>query len=276
MLLNKKFVALMTSVALVFSIASTTVVSASSASDAPILANVPGYYEGFSQYTGLSVHELQKIYQQHGELGAYFGVHVDAQKLRAYSQDPNGFSTLSGGGGNVKEMTDAQWNSIKDKGEKGDILATRDTEIAFVNVGHVGIIFKKGEKTIEAPEPNVTSRERDFTEVWRKRNTMRVYQVKTANAKTRVAASDHADKNLKGKTYYVLAGVDDDSVNCATLVWKAYKSQSIELGKAAIAVPNGTPFPYVYFTSTPQKLVEDSTNLKRIAQVNWSGGENSW
>lgn len=100
-----------------------------------------------------------------------------------------------------------------------------------------------------------------FSNHWRECNTMRVYDV--ANTTAMYNAGKYAYNNLTGKTYNFIASKGADEVNCATLVYKAYRSQGILLENPASA------------TVIPKDIVNDSDVILR-ANSEWAGGEHTW
>lgn len=76
-----------------------------------------------------------------------------------------------------------------------------------------------------------------------------------------IDASNYAFNNLQGKSYNVIANRTSDKVNCATLVWKAYNSQNVNIVNST----SGTVIPQDFDTSN--KL----TTVRSVAwnTVNW-------
>ena len=90
-----------------------------------------------------------------------------------------------------------------------------------------------------------------------------IYTVETATATKASNAADYAETYLVDKDYDIYAPLDStSSLNCATLIYHAYKNQGIYLK--------------TYFgTVTPASLVED-TNTHALGNLNWSGDEDSF
>jgi uncharacterized protein YycO len=216
--------------------------------------------ESISQETGIPVSELREIIE------ADSNVDMEAFKeryLEFSSFDSPGSKAYasSGSGSDTKKMTTAQYKDFKGKALKGNILVSKDQSHYGATHGHAGIVTKSGELTVEALGPDTLSKECVVEGWWSEMYTARIYNHKTCTNTQQLAAADYAYKNLRNKVYANLPNAtDQNKLNCATLVYQAYKSQGINL--ATIFIPP------IGNTVVPKTITEDkSLNCK--LSVNW-------
>lgn len=104
--------------------------------------------------------------------------------------------------------------------------------------------------------------------LWQHTKTCRLYRYNGLSLKTARSIASFAEENLTYWNYSVYASpIDDQVLNCATLVWKAYKSVDIEL--------NGFWKGLIY-TMLPSDFVEQNIELKMVCNVGWGGDEHKW
>jgi len=151
-------------------------------------------------------------------------------------------------------------------GRKGDFLisATNATNV-FLGIdyrhGHAAMKYDN-ENIIHAIGPGVQSKMTTLSG-FGATEMVRIYTVETATDSQARYAANYAYNHLRGKAYDIYAPLNSTtSLNCATLVYHAYKAQGIYL--------------QTYFgTVTPASLVED-TNTHALGNLNWSGDEDSF
>ncbi|WDV47444.1 YiiX/YebB-like N1pC/P60 family cysteine hydrolase [Clostridiaceae bacterium M8S5] len=231
------------------------------------ITKLPGYYEGLSEFTNIPIEQLKELVKEHGELTNYMGIDIDIDLLKQGGLSAR--SDSSGGGGSGKKMTEAQFNSLKSYADEGDMLVTKDSKTWFVNHGHAAIISdcpSNGDKYIvQAIGPDVRSK-REKVDSWAKYYKVRIYHRNSASLSQRRSAGSYAKYNLVNKKYSAFPSVGSSSMNCATLIYKAYKSVGIKLKTSKF-----------FFTTTmyPNDIVGDGRNGIEI-KINWGGGNHSW
>ncbi|MDT3424990.1 uncharacterized protein YycO [Paenibacillus forsythiae] len=224
-----------------------------------------GYFEALSAYTGISVSELKKLKKEHGDLNKYFGFET-VKNAAADTQQSKEVVINSDGDGSSK-MTSSDWSYMLGKADKGDILVSKDQTtyvlwVIGVNHGHAAIVYTDSARTVEALGDPYNSDDYDISR-WSNRYTMRDYYP-VGTSSFRESAANYAYNNLRGKPYKATANrTDTEYLQCANLVWQAYKSQNYVLDYA----PAGW--------ATPMTFVQD-TDLSLWAGVNWSTGAHTW
>lgn len=233
---------------------------------------IPGYYEAFSKYTGLPINDLKEIYKQNGELGEYLGLPIDVEKLK--SSSTNQILSSDSGGGDVTPMTPDQWTTMKNAADKGDTLITKDQWWGPINHGHAAIVYESYSKTVEHTGDGLSA----VYDINKYANayTLRDYYPSGTTGDTRRAAADYAKNYLVNKQYDAIADINSSTyVNCATLVWKAYKYKGITLDYFPIYMSSGGYPVKICDTVFPSTIVED-TSMTLWEGVNWPGGDNEW
>lgn len=235
-------------------------------------SKIPGYFESFAAFSGLTVDQLKEIYKKYGELSQHFGVEFDVNRLEALNA--GGYASIaSSGGGSDTPMTDEQFAYMKSKADKGDIVVTKDQWFGPVNHGHAAIVVQSDTPTkyIVDHTGSGLSSKRNFDN-YKVLYTMRLYYTNGVTGDVRRAAADYAVSNLQGWKYDALADIDSTTyVNCATLVWKALKSQGITHKTRIIPINE-----YYYITTVwPADFVTDSKTTF-WAGVNWPGDNKKW
>lgn len=247
------------------------------------ITKIPGYYEGLSSYLGISIPDLKRLEAQYGELTSYLGLEIDVNRIgKSSAGEMKAFS--SGGGSNSSSMSESDWKKFYDSATAGNIFITKDSWTAFVNHGHAAICEthndpKDGKKYIvQAEAPGTKSVRREIS-VWRNVYTARVYYPTNVSVSDRIAAGEYAGKYLINLNYDPFADVNSStSVNCATLVWKAYKAKGFELDTSIALKPIviGTTTMFIpYYTCYPSDIVKDTDTTMKLS-INWSGKDHSW
>ena len=254
-------------------------------------------YEEYSQISGISIEDLEKISEIYGE---------EFLERSMLEYNSNNFSTYS------LEDPDLPveripivdyWGAIA-MGEKGQIWITKDGNFGPVNHGHAGMLYAysshyisliehggsdySGKNMFGGKMPKGYSGITEWDNFnglnsedppWSKCHTLRTYNVSTPTSTaegvaydipTMTSAADYASMYLLGKSYNALANKENyDSVNCATLVYKAYKNAG-ELGGTSLSLGNSSSP-----TVIPKDLVEDS-RLVLAFSSQWGGNSHEW
>lgn len=254
-------------------------------------------YEEYSQISGISTEDLEKISEIYGE---------EFLENTMLEYNSNNFSPYSLEDPNLPEERipiGEYWAAIG-FGEKGQIWITKDGNFGPVNHGHAGMLYAYSAYYISLIEHGGDdySGKNQYGEMmpkgysgitewdnfnglnsedppWSKCHTLRTYNVATPTSTaeglpydlgTMISAADYASMNLLGKPYNALANKEYyDSVNCATLVYRAYKNANV-LGGTSISLDNpNSP------TVIPKDLVEDS-RLVLAFSSQWGGNPHEW
>ena len=207
----------------------------------------------YSKDTGIPLSELEELQNKPG---------VDIDKFITDYTTATDFSdvVINSGGSGDRKMTKAQFNNLKSKSLKGNILLSADQSHYGVNHGHAGIVTTQGEKTVEALGPGVLSKECVMSGWWSEMYTAKVLYHKTCTNAQQLGVANYAYNHLRGKTYKAIPKVTESKLNCATLVWQAYKSQGITLKKVWLIGVGDTCF--------PKQLLQD-TSLSCKLSINW-------
>jgi len=226
------------------------------------------YYDYLSAYTDMSVNSLKTLEAKEGNLLNYFGIDLQVDKVtpeivnevRNTEVINNGSSN---GSKNTGKMSDNQWSVMKSNAKKGDILVSKDQSTLWVNHGHAALVYSDGSLTVEHTgegKSNVYNITR-----WKDRETMRIYYPSGTSTTTRGNAANYAYNKLRGWEYGALAKCDNSKkLNCATLVWKAYKSIGVTLQKTSGG------------SCRPKCFVEGSAKTVYKTNANWGGGAHTW
>ena len=151
-------------------------------------------------------------------------------------------------------ISDKAFNFMKEKFKPGQILVTKDSGIGPVNFGHSAILVSKN-STVEHLGKNTTDRSGVYdVDWWQGLKTIRSLDYPNSNVMEK--AANYALRNLKGLEYNVFSDRYDAKVNCATLVWKAYISQGVNIDdkSSGIVTPYG---------------LDTSSKLNWVRAVNW-------
>ena len=170
---------------------------------------------------------------------------------------------------------------------KGSIWITKDGDTLNVNHGHAALVYTVASwdrSTIEHRGPgsmNPSAWRTTYSDIynlegdayWQSVKTLKIYDVSaTDNGPVdqinMVCAADYAVANLLGYEYAPLAlKVSTSTVNCATLVYKAYAQQKYDDKNIILGNPLSA-------TVIPKDLVEDK-KLRLRYSFQWPG-EHKW
>jgi len=166
---------------------------------------------------------------------------------------------LGGGDSEHESMTNKQYDQLVREATKGNVLITKDNTNLGIQHGHSGIVYENCKSTVEALGYGKTSQEQKLSS-WRGCYQVRLYYPDYVDVNNRAAAGNYAYNYLRGWSYQVLPAVTSTaSLNCATLVWKAYKHGA------------GIQLPYNNLGSLiPQDMVELWYMTKKVS-INWPG-----
>lgn len=152
------------------------------------------------------------------------------------------------------------------KGRKGDILISATNSTAVMGIinyrhGHAAIVYDE-ETIVQAVGPGYNSIKTNLSG-FGSATKVRLYEVAGASNTQASSAATYASNNLVNKPYSITAAAaSTEYLNCATLVWQAYKNQGFTLKK-------------FFGTVTPESLVKD-TQTDAIGNINWSGNQDSF
>ncbi len=226
------------------------------------------YYEFLSAYTEESVDYLKSLEKKNGDLLQLYGLGLEIdvitpELVKEVKEAEVIYNGSSGTSTNKDPMSSSQWAYMKSKADKGDILVSKDSKTFFVNHGHAAIVSKSRELTVEHTGNGESSQYN--IDRWAKRWSMRDYYPTRTYQETRDKAADYACNNLRGWKYSALPSCTNSRrLNCATLVWKAYHSQNVDLQKTWIG------------GCVPKCFVTGKCKTTYWAGVNWPGGTHSW
>lgn len=188
---------------------------------------------------------------------------ADATDL--YAVDTQRITGRSSGGGSAGSDVDSLAELVM-QGRKGDILISATNTTALIGIinyrhGHAAIVYDE-ETIVQAVAPGYNSIKTNLSGFGAS-TKVRLYEVAGASDTQASSAATYASNNLVNKPYSATAAAaSTEYLNCATLVWQAYKSQGFTLKK--------------YFgTVTPESLVKD-TQTDAVANINWSGDQDSF
>lgn len=173
-------------------------------------------------------------------------------------------------------MSDSDWKKVYYPATKADILVTKDFSTLGVDHGHAALMVD-GINTVEhygpanenVPGANGLSGKYLMSNLWKHTKTCRLYRYDGISSTKASDIATYAKENLIGWKYNAFAGrTTEDEMNCATLVWKAYKSADIEL--------NGYWKGFPSYTMLPSDYVEQNPELTMIASVGWDCDAHKW
>lgn len=257
-MMNKKLLSLLVTLTLVFSCSVNA--SANESKNYASMSN-----EEVSRLSGIPVEDLIEAREVYGDdfnsvVDDYINsiVHIDyedrkQQPVILYDGE-TGIETIA-----KSRISNERWNYMKEKFKQGQILITDDAGTLGYNHGHAAILATST-ITVEHLGKNTTEYSGYYdVSWWQSFDTIK--SLKYNNEHIMIDASNYAFNNLQGKSYNVIANRTSDKVNCATLVWKAYNSQNVNIVNST----SGTVIPQDFDTSN--KL----TTVRSVAwnTVNW-------
>lgn len=187
-----------------------------------------------------------------------------------------GSSSSNSGFDKDYEMPYSEWKKVYFPASAADILVTKDYSTYGVDHGHTALVYD-GIYTIEhygLPNEDLDGADGFsgrflMSNLWRHTKTCRLYRYDGISSTKASNIAKYAKENLIGWKYNVFASrTTEDEMNCATLVWKAYKSANIEL--------NGYWKGFPSYTMLPSDYVEQNPKLTMVASVGWDSGEHQW
>lgn len=206
--------------------------------------------EEISQLSGIPVEDLIEAREVYGDdfndvVADYIAskVYVDhearAQQPKVLADAETGTSYVS-----KSRISDANWEFMKEKFRKGQILITDDATTLGYSHGHAAILVSST-NTVEHLGKNTTTYSGYYdVSWWQTFDTIKSFNYSDKDVMS--AAADYAYENLQGKEYNVIADRTSSKVNCATLVWKAYNSEGVNIVNST----SGTVKPEDFDTST--------------------------
>ncbi len=234
-------------------------------------------WESLSQRTQISVEELKKSYEMmdyESFISSVEGIENTLNNTLYFNSEKN-----------VEiipyQMTQYNWERVCNNSIVGSIWITKDFSSIGIDHGHAAIVSRylnSGDSRIiyttehlgkKSGETYSKEYNNSVYDHWRKRNSIRVYEVKGSSSSTSpdkdkmFQAGKYARENLLNRTYVTLASKLSTSVNCATLVYKAYRSQGIYLENPMSG------------TVIPKDIVNDSDVILKIG-FDWPGGSHTW
>lgn len=156
----------------------------------------------------------------------------------------------------VPFISNDHWDFISEKFKAGQILITHDDATPIIDHGHSAILISST-RTVEHLGSSTTKYSGEYdVDWWQGFSTMKSFNY--SDSSTMSAAATYAKNNLTGWEYNALASrYSSNKVNCATLVWKAYNSQNVNV----VNTTSGTVIP---------KDFDKSSKLNWVRSVGWN------
>lgn len=157
---------------------------------------------------------------------------------------------------NNARISDNHWEFMKETFKKGQILVTDDAAEIIHSFGHAAIMVSTTH-TVEHLG-KFTSDLSGYYDVswWQAFDTMKSFNY--SDTSTMTAAANYANTNLRNWQYNALSDrTSTSSVNCATLVWKAYNSQGVNI----VDSTSGVVYPEEF---------DSSSKLSWVRSVGWN------
>lgn len=249
----KKIISILLSISLVFIFTISTYAAENTYSTILIDGQTYSMFE-IAQKSHLNIDKLQEYYNEHPYefINDVYELYENSHSTYANADSSNSVSSL---------------NILATLGRKGDMLIsgqnshTLDKLNLTYRHGHAAILYD-AQTIVHARGPGLLSIKQSLS-YFGTTNCIRLY---TVNGVTNTTASNvaiYADNTLTGKEYVFDANSDTSSgLNCATLIYKAYKHYGINLKT-------------YFYTVTPESLVEDTKTLV-VAHVGWPGNQHSF
>lgn len=217
--------------------------------------------EEISYVSGIPVEDLIEAREVYGEefnsviadyinSTVYIDHEVRAQQPKVLSDAETGTSYIS-----ESRISDPNWEFMKETFKKGQILITDDATTLGYSHGHAAILYSTTH-TVEHLGKNTTTYSGYYdVSWWQSFDTIKSFNYSDDDIMS--AAADYAYDNLRGKEYNVIADRTSSKVNCATLVWKAYNSEGVNIVNST----SGTVKPQDFDTSS---------KLSWVRSVGWN------
>lgn len=206
--------------------------------------------EEISSLSGVPVEDLVEAREVYGTdfdevIAKYISskVSIDyekrAQQAKVYADAETGINYIAN-----SRISDSSWEFMKETFRKGQILITDDASTLGYSHGHAAILYSTT-YTVEHLGKNTTKYSGYYNvSWWQSFDTIKSFNYSDTVVMTN--AANYAYNNLRGKEYNALANRTSDKVNCATLVWKAYNSQGVNI----VDSTSGTVLPVDFDTSS--------------------------
>lgn len=203
-------------------------------------------FEELSEITGIKVEELEDL----STLDIFDTMMYDHIEMSGIN-NPAPQANLSGF--NIEEV-----RSIL---RPGDIHITTVNSALTVNHGHAALAYDRNYNIEALGYDKVSGKYTNKN--WGNYTIYRLYRTKASDGMAEYAA-DYAYDNLRNWDYVALPSITDPKMlNCATLVWRAYKESYVS-----------TMDKYLGYTVLPKTLADDSYTSYRYSH-NWSDSA-SW
>lgn len=247
-------------------------------------------FRGISGELRISEVELQEVYDRYGE-GNFYQLIDDFKNSIVENEDfeiENSLLRSTGLGDGDEDQLPIGNTGLElaiNNSIKGSIWVTKSGSFLDYSHGHAALVYTTAwwdRSTIEhrggTINPFNASKflsniyNLDDDEYWKKVRSLKVFNVSDTpygpeDLLAQISAADYASFNLLNRPYIVLPLKDDYVVNCATLVYQAYKYQQY-----GTKINLGNP---LSVTVIPSDLVKD-TKLILKCSINWSGGDHEW
>lgn len=154
----------------------------------------------------------------------------------------------------TSRITAEHWDFISETFKPGQILLTDDAAKTF---GHVGMLRTETHTVEHKGKDSELSGCYDVR-WWKNFDTMKTFNY-ISDSDIMGDAATYAYNNLQGLEYNLLSDKEDtEKVNCATLVWKAYDSQGVNVVDDE------------YFGTIRPQAYDDSTKIEWVRSVGWN------
>lgn len=203
-----------------------------------------------AQLSGIPVEDLIEARDVYGDefnsvIADYINsaVHIDRE---ARAQQPKILADAETGASYVSKsrISNDNWEFMEEKFKKGQILITDDATTLGYSHGHAAILYSTTH-TVEHLGKNTTTYSGYYNvSWWQSFDTIKSFNYSDEEVMNK--AAEYAYNNLQGKEYNVIADRTSTKVNCATLVWKAYNSEGVNIVNST----SGTVKPQDFDTST--------------------------
>jgi uncharacterized protein YycO len=153
-------------------------------------------------------------------------------------------------------ISNDHWTFMKEKFKKGQILVTDDAATATVDHGHAAILVSTTH-TVEHLGKTTTSLS-GYYDVgwWQSFDTMKSFNYSSTTVMSN--AANYAKNNLQDWKYNAFSNrTSTYTVNCATLVWKAYNSEGVNI----VDSTSGGVYPVDF---------DKSTKISWVRSVGWN------
>ena len=183
-----------------------------------------------SRLTGFTVEDLEKYKES---LGDQFNAEVE--RLIGYSLEYNSVDRNSLANRNIQTLTSGKGNGngkkipfkIEDYAQVGDIHVTSESQTYGFRHGHAALAIDKY-TNLETYGGNDKSGIKKSNK-WQRYTSYALLRMKASSViyNKRMIAVEYAKSNLQGLKYNALSATNSKTVNCASLITKAYKESGV-------------------------------------------------